>query len=579
MTKEYRGSRVLIRPIEKSDVTEAYVSWLNDPEVNQYLETRYSEQTLETVNEFVRSKIESDAEFLFAIIDLEANSHVGNIKLGPVDLRHSRADISLFIGNKSAWGKGFATEAIALITKFAFEGRELAKVNAGCYVDNKGSEKAFLKCGFEQEGYFKKQCNFNGKRMDSIMLGLPRSAYHKVVQKHEKDWGKMENINSNTEISLPSIKPVPLFSNKEQTQGIKQELMRAIEGVINSGVFILGEEGKAFERELAKYCNMLYGIGCASGSDALLLSLMAAGVGPGDEVILPSLTFFSTASCVQRVGATPVFVDVDPTYNLSLDQLESLFSPKTKAIIPVHLFGYMVDTSHLMRWVNQLPQKVYVIEDCAQSLGAECNGKKAGSFGDFGCFSFYPTKNLGGLGDGGLIVVKDENLHELLLALRMHGETKKYYHTYMGINSRLDEIQAACLRVKLKQMSDYERKREAIATCYNKKFEAAGLSKFITLPISYGERKHVWNQYTIRAKDRDNLRAFMTEKKIGTSIYYPIPLHLQKSFAYLGYKRDDLPNSELLAREVLSLPIYPEMPLLAVGHVVDIIKDYYEHGA
>ncbi len=385
----------------------------------------------------------------------------------------------------------------------------------------------------------------------------------------------METISESLSGKAGLKDPIPLFSISEQTQSLKAELMKAIEGVVDSSGFILGNEGRALESEMASFCEAPYAVGCASGSDALLLSLMACGVGAGDEVILPSFTFFSTASCVQRVGATPVFVDVDSTYNMSLDQLESLFSPKTKAVIPVHLFGYMVDAKHLKAWVKQLPHKVFIIEDCAQSLGANCEGKKAGSFGDFGAFSFYPTKNLGGLGDGGLITVQDKNHYELLKSLRMHGETKKYHHTYMGINSRLDEIQAACLRIKLRNIADYEKKREQIAFKYNELFEAAGLDDHVTLPISYGERKHVWNQYTIRAKNRDRLRAFLTENKIGSNIYYPIPLHLQKSFAYLGYKRGDLPNSELIAYDVLSLPIYPEMPLEHVGHVVDFIKDFY----
>lgn len=370
-------------------------------------------------------------------------------------------------------------------------------------------------------------------------------------------------------------KPVPLFDIKLQTAAIRNELMEAAARVIDSGAFILGPEVNDFEREFAEATQSRHAISCASGSDALLLALMALDIGPGDEVCLPSFTYYATASCVKRVGATPVFIDCDSSYNMSIDDLEQRLSPNTKAIIPVHLFGQMMDMKRLQRWVANVPQKVHVIEDCAQSMGASLEGRHCGTWGDIGAFSFYPTKNLGGLGDGGMMTAQSAEIADRLRVLRVHGEKKKYFHDVLGINSRLDSMQAAFLRVKLRHLDSYERGRIAIAERYLKAFEEADLFDYLTLPVVADDRKHVWNQFTVRVKNREQLIAHLAEEKIGTNIYYPLPQHLQKTFAYLGYKRGDLYMSEKLAGEVLSLPMYPEMALENVDRVVGSIRDFY----
>jgi dTDP-4-amino-4,6-dideoxygalactose transaminase len=374
---------------------------------------------------------------------------------------------------------------------------------------------------------------------------------------------------------MENSKSVPSFDIKLQTENIRAELLEVAARVIDSGAYILGPEVNVFEQEFAAATQSRHAISCASGSDALLLALMALDIGPGDEVCLPSFTYYATASCVKRVGATPVFIDCDSTYNMSIEDLEQRLSPNTKAIIPVHLFGQMLDVKRLQSWVAGIPQKVHMIEDCAQSMGASFSGRHCGTWGDIGTFSFYPTKNLGGLGDGGMMTVQSAEINDRLRILRVHGEKKKYFHDVLGINSRLDALQAAFLRVKLRHLDSYERARAAIADRYLKAFEAANIFDFITLPIVLDDRKHVWNQFTIRVKNREQLISHLVEDKIGTNIYYPLPQHLQKTFAYLGYKRGDLYMSEKLAGEVLSLPMYPEMPLENVDRVVDSIRSFY----
>lgn len=368
---------------------------------------------------------------------------------------------------------------------------------------------------------------------------------------------------------------VPFFDINKQTQEIRAEVLSAFANVVDSGAFILGPEVHAFEQEFSQHLNSRFSISCASGSDALLLALMALGVGPGDEVLVPSFTYYATASCVQRVGATPVFVDCDSTYNLSFEDLESKYSPNVKAIIPVHLFGQMVDMQRLQRWCAEAPKKMYLIEDCAQSMGAEWDSRACGTWGDLGAFSFYPTKNLGGLGDGGMMTTQNPDIADRIKVLRVHGERKKYHHEVLGVNSRLDSLQAAALRIKLRKLKEYEAARKRIAAKYEELFEQANLGESVQLPVVLDRGKHVWNQFTVRVRERERLMAFLAENGVGANIYYPLPLHLQKSFAYLGYRRGDLMMSERVSTEVLSLPLYPELQDAQVEIVVNTIRQFY----
>jgi dTDP-4-amino-4,6-dideoxygalactose transaminase len=297
---------------------------------------------------------------------------------------------------------------------------------------------------------------------------------------------------------------------------------------------------------------------------------MALGVGPGDEVIVPSFTFYATAGSVARLGASPIFVDSDESYNLSLADLERKISSRTKAIIPVHLFGQMADMEKLLAIAGRIP----VIEDCAQSIGAEFKGRPAGGWGDYGAFSFYPTKNLGAMGDAGLVSAKTPEQSELIQMIRVHGSKQRYYHELVGVNSRLDSLQAAVLRTKLRHLPKYEEKRSALAAAYQAAFAATNLAEEVRLPVVGPNRKHVWNQFTIRARKRDELRAYLAEKKIGSEIYYPLPMHKQKAFAPTGAGLA-LPICDALEKEVLSLPMYPELPAEAVGRVVEAVARFY----
>lgn len=376
-------------------------------------------------------------------------------------------------------------------------------------------------------------------------------------------------------VSMSGSGSIPQFNLSAQLAELEGKLTEAAQKVIASGHYILGPSVQKFEQELGTYVGTSECVSCASGSDALLLSLMAMGIGPGDEVLVPAFTFFSTASAIQRVGATPVFVDSGPNYNMNVIDLDLHASPKTKAVIVVHLFGLPAQMNVVRDWVKSRAQQIYVIEDCAQSLGSKHGGRVTGSIGDMGTHSFYPTKNLGGLGDGGAITTSNSLLTENLRILRMHGEKKKYYHDYMGINSRLDEIQAAMLSVKLPYLDRFCDQRRAIAARYFDVFAEAGIEDFVTMPLNTEDSVHGWNQFTIRAKNRDKLREFLAEREIGSNIYYPLPLHLQKSFAYLGYKRGDLPECERMSREVLSLPIFPEMQLDLCERVVEGVRNFY----
>ena len=375
---------------------------------------------------------------------------------------------------------------------------------------------------------------------------------------------------------------VPLLDLKRQYEDLKVLLVDVLASVNDSGMFVLGPEVQKLEHEIASYLNTQYGIGCASGSDALLLSLMAAKIGPGDEVIVPSFTFFATASCVARLGATPVFADIDPvTYNLDPKDVEAKITPRTRAIIPVHLYGQMAD----MRALRRLTQEHYdvgrrhimLIEDAAQAIGARLDGIPVGNWGDIACLSFYPTKNLGGVGDGGMMVTNSKRWDSRLRLLRVHGMEPRYYHQEIGINSRLDAYQAAVLNVKLRYLPEWTEKRRHNADLYREFFAEAGLSDIVTLPTELPDRYHVWHQFVIRVPNglRNDLRADLRARKIGSDIFYPFGLHEQECFQYLGYAPQDLPVTHRVSREVLALPMFPELREEELWTVVDGIRAFF----
>ena len=368
---------------------------------------------------------------------------------------------------------------------------------------------------------------------------------------------------------------VPLLDLTEQNQNLRPEIEAAIGRVLDTNGFILGSEVKALEEELAAYCRTKYAIGCASGSDALLLALMALDVKAGDEVITTPYSFFATVSAITRLGAIPVFVDIDPaTYNLDISQVESKISERTKAIQPVHLYGQCADMAAL-REVSA-KHGIPLVEDAAQAIGAEENGVRAGAMSEIGCFSFYPSKNLGGMGDGGFMTTDDDELAEKLFALRVHGSKERYYHKWVGLNSRLDGFQGAVLRVKLPHLDSWSDARKANADRYRELFIDAGLAEQVLLPFERDNVRHIYNQFVVRVPGRrDELRAFLTENDIGTDIYYPVPLHLQECFEYVGYKEGDLPESEKAAKESLALPIFPELRPEQQDYVVEKIAEFF----
>jgi dTDP-4-amino-4,6-dideoxygalactose transaminase len=357
-----------------------------------------------------------------------------------------------------------------------------------------------------------------------------------------------------------------------QNGPLMAEFEAAIAQVAKSGAFVHGPACKAFEQAVAEYCGVEHAIGCASGSDALLLPLMALEVGPGDEVILPSFTFFATASSVTRLGATPVFADILPTtFNIDPDDVARKVTKRTKAVMPVHLFGQCADMKGLAAAAPSVP----IIEDACQAIGAEYRGAKAGAIGLVGCFSFYPTKNLGGWGDGGLMTTNDVDLAAKLRVLRDHGQNPRYHHAIVGINSRLDALQAAVLHVKLPQLNEWAAGRDANARRYAAQCVRLGLDRHIGLPQVAPGCASVWNQFTVRVPGgrRDALQQHLNERKIGSAVYYPIPLHLQQCFASCGYQPGSLPVTEQACREVLSLPIYEcltrEEQDLVIGAIAD----------
>lgn len=368
---------------------------------------------------------------------------------------------------------------------------------------------------------------------------------------------------------------IPMLDLKEQYQSLKTEIQEKLEEVMSTSQFILGSNVKALEQDIADYSHVSYGVGVASGSDALHISLLAAGVEAGDEVIVPAFTFFATAGAVARVGAIPVFVDIEPEgYNMDPASLEQAITSKTKAVIPVHLYGQTAEMDSIL----DIAQKhdLIVIEDAAQAIGAEFKGRKTGGFGETACFSFFPTKNLGAYGDAGMIVTNQEEIAEKAKVLRVHGSKPKYYHHVLGYNSRLDEMQAAILRVKQSYLEKWNELRQLKAQTYTKLLEDYRIAQVIP-PKVLPHRKHVFHQYTIRAERRDELQFYLKEQGISTMVYYPIPLHLQPVFSKLGYKEGDLPMTEQACKEVLSLPIFPELKDEQQDYVVQKIKEFYEN--
>ena len=367
---------------------------------------------------------------------------------------------------------------------------------------------------------------------------------------------------------------VPLLDLKAQYATIRDEVQAAMDRVVESQYFILGPEVEALEQEVAAYSGCAFGIGMSSGTDALLAALMAIDIQPGDEVITAPYTFFATAGCVVRAGGRPVFVDIDPaTYNMDVAQIEAAITPRTRAIMPVHLFGQMADMDVVMDVAQR--HNLIVIEDAAQAIGSEYKGRRAGSIGHIGCFSFYPSKNLGGFGDGGLATTNDPALADMLELLRGHGAKPKYYHKYVGGNFRLDALQAAVLRVKLKYLDDWSAGRQRNAATYRRLFNEARLDEVIGLPVELPHMRHIYNQFVIRCPQRDELMAFLKERKIGVDIYYPVPLHLQECFRGLGHQPGDFPESERAAKETLALPIYPDLTDEMAAWVVGAIAEFY----
>jgi dTDP-4-amino-4,6-dideoxygalactose transaminase len=362
---------------------------------------------------------------------------------------------------------------------------------------------------------------------------------------------------------------VPLLDLKAQYATIRNEVLAAVTEVLDSQRCIGGPKIEELEKKIAAVSDCKYAVGVSSGTDALLASLMSLEIGQGDEVITTPFTFFATVGCIARTGAKPVFVDIDPkTYNIDPNQIEAAVTRRTKAIMPVHLFGQMADMDPIMAVARK--HKLAVIEDAAQSITSTYKGRKAGSIGTAGCFSFFPSKNLGGVGDGGMVVTNDEKLHHRLTLMRNHGMEPQYYHKYVGGNFRLDPIQAVALLVKLPHLDHWSQARRDHAAYYNKKFAAAA----IQTPCISPDCGTIYNQYCIRAPRRDDVVAHLQAHQIGCAIYYPVPAHLQECFAYLGHKPGDFPASEKAAREIMALPVYPEMTDAMQDAVVDAILSF-----
>jgi dTDP-4-amino-4,6-dideoxygalactose transaminase len=388
---------------------------------------------------------------------------------------------------------------------------------------------------------------------------------------------------------------VPLLDLKAQYRALKPQLDAAIAEVMESQHFILGPKVQECENAIARYSGCAFAVGVSSGTDALLICLMAEGIGPGDEVITTPYTFFATAGCVARMGAKPVFVDIDPvSYNIDPAQIEAKITPRTRAIIPVHLYGQMADMDAILPIAQR--HNLVVIEDAAQAIGAEHRGRRAGSLGHYGCLSFFPSKNLGAAGDGGMVVTNDAGRAEKLRRLRAHGSQPKYYHKIVGGNFRLDALQAAIVSVKLNYLDSWTGARQQNAQRYDELFAKSGLDVATTaafprrglstsVPVAETHRiyrpavvtnRHIFNQYIIRVRERDRLKAALEAAGVGVEIYYPVPMHLQECFAYLGYSAGAFPESEGAARETLALPIYPELPEEQARYVVESIRNHLQ---
>jgi dTDP-4-amino-4,6-dideoxygalactose transaminase len=366
---------------------------------------------------------------------------------------------------------------------------------------------------------------------------------------------------------------VQLLDLKAQFRSIEKDVREAIDRVLASQHFILGPEVEALEAEVAPYVGCKHAIGVTSGSDALLIALMVLGVGPGDEVVTTPFTFFATVGAIVRVGAKPVFADIEPTsFNIDPAKLEKVLTNRTKAVIPVHLFGQTADMDPIMKLCA--PRKIAVIEDAAQAIGTEYQGKRAGSIGSIGCFSFFPSKNLGAMGDGGMVSTNDPELAEKLKIFRSHGSKPKYFHKYVGGNFRLDALQAAVLRAKLKHLDAWTQKRLENADRYDRLFTDAGLPRWVRIPWRRKGDRHIFNQYVIRTPKRDELRKYLGDQGVQTEIYYPLSLHMQECFKDLGYKPGDFPESEKAAADTVALPIYPELPPAHQERVVSVIRDF-----
>jgi len=361
---------------------------------------------------------------------------------------------------------------------------------------------------------------------------------------------------------------------KTQHAALREELEGALAGVLDHGQFTIGPDVEAFERELALAMGFEHVVAMSSGTDALLVSLMALGVGAGDEVVTTPFTFFATAGVVHRLGARVVFADIEPEgFNLDPRALDAAFTPKTRAAIPVHLYGQCADMDPILETCSR--RDVAVVEDAAQAIGATYKDRPAGGMGRLGALSFYPTKNLGGLGDGGAVTANDEETAARVRCLRVHGQTSaSYLHEEIGTNARMDAFQAATLRVKLRHLPEYNEARRRNAERYGELFEGAGLDEVLTLPRELPGRRHVWHQYVIRAPQRDSLRRHLTDSGVGCGVFYPLPLHLQPCFGYLGYKKGDFPEAERASSEVLALPIYPELTEGLQAEVVDAVKRF-----
>jgi dTDP-4-amino-4,6-dideoxygalactose transaminase len=366
--------------------------------------------------------------------------------------------------------------------------------------------------------------------------------------------------------------PVKLLDLEAQYQPLRAEILAAITRVCDSQRFILGPEVEALERELAAELGASHAIAVSSGTDALLVAFMALGLGPGDEVITPTFSFFATAGCVARVGATPVFVDIDPlTFNLDPALVRRAITTRTRAIVPVHLYGLSADMDSILEVARE--KGIPVVEDAAQAIGATYKSRPVGTIGTLGCFSFFPSKNLGAFGEGGLITTEDAAFAREIRLLRNHGAEPKYFHKRVGGNFRLDALQAAVLRVKLPHLERWTSMRQQNAARYQTLFGAAGLADRVVLPTAPADYHHIFNQYVIRVRERDRVRRFLDDRGIGTEIYYPVPFHLQECFASLGHRRGDFPRAEAAADSVLALPIYPELTAGQQSAVVAALAD------